>query len=352
MKIEKARMSSFNLAQSNKEILIQMFPNVLVEIKDEYGNIKKSVDFDLLKQELEDYVVSDSQERYQMTWPDKKKAIALANQGIIATLRPLQDKSLNFEKTQNVYIEGDNLDALKLLRETYLGRVKMIYIDPPYNTGNDFIYNDVFKHNLDDYAAISGQYDELGNQLVNNSESNGRYHSDWLNMIYPRLRVAKDLLSETGAIFISIDDNEIDNLKKVCDEIFGENNFVATIPWRKRTAKSDVPFGVSQDYEWIVIYAKSASFKASIEGGTKKYYETPDFPGRPWRIHDMTTQRTASERPNSFFTIVDPKTGRKYECNPNRTWAVTKDTFKQYYDRHEIVFPGEYIFLNISKPVI
>ena len=169
-------------------------------------------------------------------------------------------------------------------------------------------------------------------------------------MIYPRLRLARNLLSNEGAIFISIDDNEVRNLRIVCDEIFGEDNFVAQFPWRKRTAKSDVPYGVSQDYEWVVCYAKTSMFRASVEGKPRKYYETPDFPGRPWRIHDMTKQTTASERPNSYFTMINPKNGDEYPCDPNRTWRITKDTFQKYYDANEIVFPGDYDFLNISKP--
>lgn len=223
-------------------------------------------------------------------------------------------------------------------------------IDPPYNTGNDFIYEDDFSQNLASYAENSGQTDEEGNRLVQNSESNGRFHTDWLNMLYPRLRLAKDLLSDDGAIFVSIDDNERDNLCKMCLEIFGEENYVAIFPWRKRTAKSDVPFGVSQDYEWVVCYAKSSDFMARTEGTERKYFETDDLPGRPWRIHDLTTQRTAEERPNSYFTMIDPKTGKKYPANPIRTWAVTKETFDQYYKEGKIVFPDDYDFLKITRP--
>lgn len=228
----------------------------------------------------------------------------------------------------------------------------MIYIDPPYNTGSDFVYEDDFAESTSEYLANSGQYDEQGNRLVTNSESNGRFHTDWLNMIYPRLKVARDLLTDNGVIFISIDDNEVENLQKVCDEIFGENCFVATFPWRKRTAKSDVPFGISQDYEWGLCYAKSASFKAGIKGKERKYFETEDFPNRPWRIHDLTKQTTASERPNSYFTIVNPKNGESYPANPNRTWAITEDTFNLYYNVDRIVFPGDYDFLKITKPVL
>ena len=228
----------------------------------------------------------------------------------------------------------------------------MIYIDPPYNTGNDFVYEDDFAQSTEEYLENSGQYDEDGNRLVKNLDSNGRFHTDWLNMIYPRLKLAKDLLSDDGVIFISIDDNEVENLLKCCVEVFGDCNFVAQIPWRKRTAKSDVPFGVSQDYEYIICFAKSSNFSASVEGKERKYYETLDFAGRPWRVHDLTKQTTASERPNSYFTIVNPKTGEQYPANPNRTWAITEDTFRTYYAENRIVFPGDYDFLSIQKPVL
>lgn len=266
------------------------------------------------------------------------------------TLRPVREKSVDFDSTKNIYIEGDNLDVLKCLRETYLGKVKMIYIDPPYNTGNDFVYADDFKESIASYEQKSSLLDEEGNRLVANPETNGRFHTNWLNMIYPRLKVARDLLSEDGVLVASIDDHEIDNLKKVCNEIFGEMNFVATFPWRKRTAKSDVPFGVSQDYEWVVVYARSDKFIASTAGAERKYYTTDDFPGKPWRIHDLTKQCTASERPNSFFTIVDPKREKQYPANPNRVWCVTKETLDEYLRQNRIIFPGDYDFLNITRP--
>ena len=263
---------------------------------------------------------------------------------------------MDFDTTENLYLEGDNLDVLKVLRETYLGRVKMIYIDPPYNTGNDFVYNDDFAQGKEDFEQTSGLFDAEGNQTIDpmqrNTEANGRFHTDWLNMIYPRLKVARDLLTDDGVIFISIDDNEKENLSKICDEIFGEDNFTASFPWRKRTAKTDVPFGISQDHEWIVAYAKSASFLGAVQGKERKYFETEDFPGRPWRVHDLTKQTTASERPNSFFTIVNPKTGEKYPANPNATWRITVDTIEDYIAQNRIVFPGDYPFMRISKPVL
>lgn len=342
-------MMSMDKVQKNIQKIRELFPNAVTEVLRD-GAPTLAVDFDVLKQELANTLIDDRELRYQFTWPDKQKSVLLANTPISATLRPCKEESVDFDNTQNLYIEGDNLDVLKLLQETYLGKIKMIYIDPPYNTGNDFVYNDDFAQSSDEYAESSGQYDDQGNRLVQNTESNGRFHTDWLNMIYPRLRLAKDLLSDDGVIFISIDDNEQENLKKVCDEIFGENNFIAVFPLRKRTAKSDVPFGISQDYEWSICYAKSMSFVASIEGGTRKYYETPDFPNRPWRIHDLTKQTSASERPNSYFTMVNPKTGREYPANPNRTWAITLETFDKYLAEGRIVFPDDYDFLKISQP--
>ena len=349
-------MHTQDVAEANIEKIGQLFPNCLTERINENGKPELAIDFDKLKQELSKEIVEGNQERYQFTWPGKREAMRLANTPSNMTLRPDRESSVDFDNTENLYIEGDNLEVLKLLREDYLGKVKMIYIDPPYNTGNDFVYEDDFSETAGEFKDKSGMFDKNGNMILDkysvNSESNGRFHTDWLNMMYPRLHVAKDILSSDGCIFISIDDNEVENLKKVCDEIFGELNFVATFPWRKRTAKSDVPFGVSQDYEWVVCYAKSSDFAASIEGKERKYYTTPDFPDRPWRVHDLTKQTTASERPNSFFTIVNPKNGKEYPANPNATWRITVDTLPEYIASNRIVFPGDYGFLGISKPVL
>ena len=350
--MNKLRMQTANKADENFKKLAEMFPNAVTETIDENGEVVRAIDKDVLMQEISCKVVDGNEERYQFTWPDKKKSVLLANAPINKTLRPCREESDDFDNTENLYIEGDNLEVLKLLQETYLGKIKMIYIDPPYNTGNDFVYEDDFAQSTDEYLANSGQFDEDGNRLVKNLDSNGRFHTDWLNMIYPRLKLAKDLLTDDGVIFISIDDNEVENLLKCCGEVFGDCNFVAQIPWRKRTAKSDVPFGVSQDYEYIICFAKSSNFSASVEGKERKYYETPDFEGRPWRVHDLTKQTTASERPNSYFTIVNPKTGEQYPANPNRTWAITEDTFRTYYAENRIVFPGDYDFLSIQKPVL
>ena len=354
--MDKLKMHTPNKADENFHKLAALFPDAVTETINENGEVVRAIDKDVLMQEISTTVVEGKDKRYQFTWPDKKKSVLLANAPISKTLRPCREESMGKDGTpggfdsENLYIEGDNLEVLKLLQETYLGKVKMIYIDPPYNTGNDFVYEDDFAQSTDEYLANSGQFDEEGNRLVTNTESNGRFHTDWLNMIYPRLKLAKDLLEENGAIFISIDDRECGNLIKICNDVFGEANFVASFPWRKRTAKSDVPFGVSQDYEWIICYAKSQNFIARVNGVERQYFETPDYPGRPWRVHDLTTQRTASERPNSNFVLVNPKNGDEYPANPLRTWAVTKDSFQKYYSEGKIVFPGDYDFLRIRKP--
>ncbi len=354
-KPERLQMQSADRVQLNLDALYQICPSCFTEVADNQsvsGGVKRAVDFKVLRQLLGDNAVEDAPEAYEFNWVGKQAARAEVLRPTNKTLRPVKEDSVDWDNTQNLYIEGDNLEVLKLLQKSYLGKVKMIYIDPPYNTGNDFVYHDDFARTQQEEDLFAGNVDESGNRYIKNTESNGRYHSDWCSMIYSRLMVARSLLSEDGVIFISIDDNEQKNLKNICDEVFGQVNFVALIPWRKRTAKSDVPFGVSQDYEWILIYAKTESFIASVEGKERKYYTTPDFPNRPWRVHDLTKQTTASERPNSFFTIVNPKTGEEYPANPNRTWAITEETFEQYYNENRMVFPGDYDFLNISKPVL
>lgn len=252
--IEKMDMKSMDITEENVKKIQALFPNAVTEVIVD-GKTTLKIDFDVLKQELSASLIEDKQERYQMTWPDKSKAKVLANSRITSTLRPDKAKSVDFDNTQNLYIEGDNLDVLKLLRETYLGKVKMIYIDPPYNTGNDFVYNDDFSQSSEEYMETSGQYDEEGNRLVKNLESNGRFHTDWLNMIYPRLKVAKDLLSDDGLIFISMNDKEIHNLKKVCAEIFGGRNEIATLIWDKNHSAQAGIYKVYHEY--IVVYSKN-----------------------------------------------------------------------------------------------
>lgn len=253
-------MQTANKADENFKKLAEMFPNAVTETIDENGEVVRAIDKDVLMQEISCKVVDGNEERYQFTWPDKKKSVLLANAPINKTLRPCREESVDFDNTENLYIEGDNLEVLKLLQETYLGKIKMIYIDPPYNTGNDFVYEDDFAQSTDEYLANSGQFDEDGNRLVKNIDSNGRFHTDWLNMIYPRLKLAKDLLTDDGVICIQIDDNEYSNMKKICDEIFGAENFMTTI-----AVKMSEPTGMKMAHasvrlpklkEYIVTYKR------------------------------------------------------------------------------------------------
>ena len=253
--MDKLKMQTANKADENFKKLAEMFPNAVTETIDENGEVVRAIDKDVLMQEISCKVVDGNEERYQFTWPDKKKSVLLANAPINKTLRPCREESVDFDNTENLYIEGDNLEVLKLLQETYLGKIKMIYIDPPYNTGNDFVYEDDFAQSTDEYLENSGQFDEAGNRLVKNLDSNGRFHTDWLNMIYPRLKLAKDLLSDDGVIFISIDENEIDNLKKACIEIFGKSNYIATLV-RKTKTTSNNGNQFAPSHEYIVVCAK------------------------------------------------------------------------------------------------
>ena len=254
-------MQSHDVIGSNTQKIAQLFPNCVTERLGKDGKPELAIDFEKLQAELSNEIITEGEERYQFTWPDKRAAVRLANTPTTMTLRPCREESVDFDNTQNLYIEGDNLDVLKVLRETYLGKVKMIYIDPPYNTGNDFVYNDDFTQGKDDFEQSSGLFDEEGNQTIDpmqrNTESNGRFHTDWLNMIYPRLKVARDLLSEDGVIFISIDENEITNIRKVCDEIYGSQNFIDTLHWKKKKQPSFLARHTAKMMEYQVVYAKS-----------------------------------------------------------------------------------------------
>lgn len=263
--MDKLEMKSENIAQGNIEKIRQLFPDAVTEV-DKDGKTELAIDFDVLKQELSESLVDEGKERYQMTWPGKRQSVVLANTSTTDTLRPCKEESVDFDNTQNLYIEGDNLNVLKLLRETYLGKIKMIYIDPPYNTGNDFIYNDDFAMESGDWRTESGDFDEQGNRLVKNLESNGRFHTDWLNMLYPRLRLARDLLTDDGVIFISIDDNEQANLKKICDEIFGESNFVAELPTITNLKGNNDEFGFAGTHEYTVVYIKDINIVQDLNG--------------------------------------------------------------------------------------
>ena len=341
--MDKLKMQTTNKADENFKKLSEMFPNAVTETIDENGDVVRAIDKDVLMQEISCKVVGGGQEeRYQFTWPDKKKSVLLANAPINKTLRPCREESVDFDNTENLYIEGDNLEVLKLLQETYLGKIKMIYIDPPYNTGNDFVYEDDFAQSTDEYLANSGQFDIDGNRLVQNTESNGRFHTDWLNMIYPRLKLAKDLLSDDGVIFISIDDNEYSNLKELCDEVFGFQAFLATFVWKRRASSQLDKSKCSMDHEYVLTY-KGRSFQA-FRGVDKDYkgYSNPDNdPRGPWTTGDLTVGMTGDMRPNQYYDLVDPKTGKVYKPNYNRVWSYIPETMAQLIAENRIVFPED-----------
>lgn len=279
--MHRLRMQTENKADTNYRKLAEMFPNAVTETIDENGNVVRAIDKDVLMQEISCKVVEGNEERYQFTWPEKKQSILLANMPINKTLRPCREESVDFDNTENLYIEGDNLEILKLLQETYLGKVKMIYIDPPYNTGNDFVYSDNFAQNISEYINSSGQFNEDGNRLVKNLDSNGRFHTNWLNMIYPRLKVAKDLLCDNGVIFISIDDSESKNLKHICDEIFGAGNFVAQLIWQNKKGGGNDSKYIAIEHEYILVYARNIEnlhdfYEAYSQDYIKRYKEKDD----------------------------------------------------------------------------
>ena len=338
--MDKLRMQSSNGVEDNIMKIAQLFPDCVTETVDERnGQPKHLIDFEKLKQNLSDSVISEKAERYQFTWPDKSKAILLANSPINATLRPCREDSIDFDNTQNLYIEGDNLDVLKCLKETYLHKVKMIYIDPPYNTGNDFVYEDDFAQSSEEYLANSGQFDEQGNRMFTNAESNGRFHTDWLNMIYPRLKVARDLLTDDGVIFISIDDNEVENLRKVCDEVFGEQNFIATLVWeRAYSPKNDAKF-ISNSHDYILMFAKRIDsfhigrLERTAEANAR--YSNPDNdPRGDWKPSDMSVKTYNAE---CDYPITCPS-GRVVEPPAGRCWSLSRNAFRERLQDNRIWF--------------
>ena len=337
--MEHLNMQSMDKVAANVAKIRELFPNCVTERINSEGKLEHAIDFDMLKQELSDHVVDGLAERYQFTWPDKRKAILAANAPINKTLRPCREESVDFDNTENLYIEGDNLEVLKLLQETYLGKVKMIYIDPPYNTGNDFVYNDNFKQSTEEYIENSGQLDEDGNRMVTNTESNGRFHTDWLNMMYPRLKLAKDLLSDDGVVFISIDDNEVENLRKICDEIFGENNFLAQVIWERAfSPKNDAKFfSVSHDY--VLIYARSIEvfsiglLPRSAESDAR--YKNPDNDQHgPWTSDNMTVKSYSA---NYDYPIRTPN-GTIYYPPAGRCWFTSKERMQKLIENGAVWF--------------
>ena len=382
--MDNLRMQTANKADENFRKLAAMFPTAVTETINENGEVVRAIDKDVLMQEISCTVVDGNEERYQFTWPDKKKSVLLANAPINKTLRPCREESVDFDTTENLYIEGDNLEVLKLLQETYLGKIKMIYIDPPYNTGNDFVYEDDFAQSTDEYLANSGQFDEEGNRLVRNLDSNGRFHSDWLNMLYPRLKIAKDLLAEEGVIFISIDGNEVDNLKKQCDEVFGSSCFVDCITWNKRVPKNDNK-GIGNIHEYILVYNKSSVSNRQftmLKDGLQEVYELLDSLKRkrvpieqaekelralyskkgydrgitlynnldenyePWGKINMSWPNAETFGPR--YDVIHPATNKPTKV-PDRGWRWNKATFSAQLDYDNVVkrYDGSYICGNI-----
>ncbi len=336
-------MQSLDVTGNNIDKIAQLFPNCVTERIGKDGKPEMAIDFDKLKAELTNDVMEEGEERYQFTWPGKRAASRLANETTTQTLRPCREESVDFDNTQNLYIEGDNLEVLKVLRETYLGKVKMIYIDPPYNTGNDFVYNDDFAQGKTEFEQNSGLFDEEGNQTIDpmqrNTESNGRFHTDWLNMIYPRLKVAKDLLSDDGVIFISIDDNEQKNLKNVCDEVFGGNNFIAQLVWERAfSPKNDAKF-VSNSHDYILIYSKDVNcFKIGRLERTAEAdarYSNPDNdPRGVWQSDNMTVKTYSA---SCDYPITTPS-GRVVEPPAGRCWSLSPKAFGERLRDNRIWF--------------
>ena len=335
-------MESEDIQQDNVQRIAALFPNCVTEARDEDGHLKKAINFELLKQMLSDSVI-DGDEAYEFTWVGKKASIVEANRPIRKTLRPVKEDSVNWDTTENLYIEGDNLEVLKLLQESYLGKVKMIYIDPPYNTGNDFIYNDDFKVSSEEYADETGELDEEGNRMFKNTDSNGRFHSDWCSMIYSRLMLARNLLSEDGVIFVSIDDHEQENLKKCCDEIFGGHNFIAQIVWEKVHTRKNSAIYFSSSHEYILCYAKvrrnysgdRIGFKRNLlpREDTNDYSNPDNDPKGPWKADPITAHNYYA----ADYTITKPN-GVIIKRPQDRYWAYSEESIKRMIEENSIIW--------------
>lgn len=336
--MDKLKMHSPDLTAANIERLAELFPGCVTERQGADGTPQRAVDFDLLRQALSDHLVEGPQERYRLDWPGKREALLAANAPIAKTLRPCRNESVDFDTTQNLFIEGDNLDALKLLQETYLGKVKLIYIDPPYNTGRDFIYDDDFKDDAESYLAQSNQTDEAGRRLIANTEANGRFHSDWLSMIYPRLQLARNLLKDDGVIFISIDDHEVDNLRKVCSEVFGEENFIAQIIWQKVFSPKNSARWFSEDHDYILVYARSSDswtprLLPQTEEMIARYKNPDDDPRGVWQSDNLT----ARNRYDAGLYSVTCPSGRVIDGPPKGSyWRVSQKNFKKLDEENRI----------------
>ncbi len=359
--MDKLKLQTKNVADENFELLSKLFPNALTEAiigYDEEGKaiVDRAIDVDVLRQEISCAVVEGKDERYQFTWPDKKKAILNANAPVSETLRPCREESVDFDNTENLYVEGDNLDVLKLLQETYLGKIKMIYIDPPYNTGSDLIYNDNYSETIDRYVANSNQFDEEGNRLVQNTESNGRFHTDWLNMIYPRIKLSKNLLTEDGVLFISIGDEEVDNMRKLCDEIYGRNNLVGVLLWKKKTNGNNMGY-LPAVHDYILCYAKNISLISDMGFPITQEYISKTFsnPDNDERGLWTTTDLSANHK-GPYFPIKNPNTGEVHYPPKGRYWVFNEKEVKSRILDGRIIFgkngngrPVQKVFLSNRK---
>lgn len=337
--MDKLRMQSSNGVEDNITKIAQLFPDCVTETVDERsGQPKHLIDFEKLKQNLSDSVMSERAERYQFTWPDKSKAILLANSPVNATLRPCREDSVDFDNTQNLYIEGDNLDVLKCLKETYLHKVKMIYIDPPYNTGNDFVYEDDFAQSSEEYLANSEQFDEQGNRMFTNAESNGRFHTDWLNMIYPRLKVARDLLTDDGVIFISIDDNEEKNLRNICDEIFGAENRIETIVWKNKYGAGAYTVGFISVHEYVLCYSKKkiSNITSELDEEGQAVYSKKDekYAIRGGYMTQPLMTNSLGNRPNLMYPIEY----KGVSIYPRKQWVWSQERLQNAINNNEVEF--------------
>ena len=334
--MDKLKMHSSDLSQDNVAKIRELFPGCVTEAEDEKGDLRLAVDFDQLRQELSDSIVEGPQERYHLNWPGKREALVTANAPIAKTLRPCREESVDFDTTQNLFIEGDNLEALKLLQETYLGKVKMIYIDPPYNTGSDLLYNDGFQIDKSSYLIESGQTRETGERLVANGQSQGRFHSNWLKMLFPRLRLARQLLEDDGLLFVSIDDNERPNLQKLCEEVFGAENFVGCFVWKRRSGAMDAVTNLSEDHEYILVFSKS---ETTLNGITRSFekYTNPDNDERgPWISDNLSAGKPGGD---TYYPIVDPDTGNEFWPPKGRYWPYSRTTMAQKIVEERIIFP-------------
>lgn len=331
MEMDKLDMCSPNIASLNIEKLASLFPNCIT-----IDSTGLAVDFDLLKQELNLSIVDGSRERYRIEWPGKREAIVNANIPTNKTLRPVREDSVDFDNTENIYIEGDNLDVLKLLQESYFDQIDMIYIDPPYNTGNDFVYRDNYSENYTEHKIVSGQLDENHNRLVSNPESDGRYHSNWLSMIYPRLKLARNLLTDNGIIFISIDENEVANLKKIGEEIFGANNFYCSFIWQRRSGAMDSVDGTSIDHEYVLCFAKNKDRLKGKERQFEKYLNPDNDERGPWVSDNLSAGKAGGD---VHYEIEDPSTGNKFFPPKGRYWPYSPATMKKKIEEGRVIFP-------------